>query len=480
MEPHPVRHSGYKWLGGAVLLGILVALVCVYTSRAQTLSRAGFYPFVMNQASVQTGQRLLISEVVYDPPAENHEPGAEWVEIYNFGSETLYLSPLKLGDAEYPGDSEGMFRFPPRTFLEPGMAIVVANRGQAFADWFGELPDYEFYDTGELVPDMIRHTAYATGVLSFSNSGDEIFLLDAEDNPIDSVSWGDSAGAFDPPVELVPSGFSLERWPANRDRDIQEDWLPRSQPQPRAVNLNLPTPTPTSSPTQTSTATATATPTKTATPTATVTPTRTNTPTTTSTWTPIPTNTPFPTAPPGTDLLVSEVYFEQYVMQNTFEWFELYNAGTTTLDLTGFRAGNAKTAAEADGLYQFPDSYQMAPGAVVVVASRADFFRAYHSRAPDFELLDTLPDVPELAAVAGWGTGVFDLEVVNDEILVLNENGLLVDAVCWGISRFAFWPTIPTIRPGGSMERNPANQDTNSFVDWRDQAHPNPGSVPLP
>lgn len=469
-----------KWFCAAVVLGIAAAALAVFTSQAQSPARSGYYPFLLNQTTAQTGRRVLISEVVYDPPATAHEPGGEWVEIYNFGSEALYLSLIKLGDAEFAGDSEAMFQFPPRTFLAPETAIVIANRAEAFNAWFGVDPDFEFYNSSEAVPDMVRYSDYATGVLSFSNGGDEIFLLDENDSPIDAVSWGDSAGAFDPPVNLVNSGFSLERWPANRDRDIREDWLACSQPQPRQVNLRMPTPTPTGTATATPTATATATPTRTTTPTRTAVPTRTNTPTRTPTWTSIPTQTPFPTAPPGTGLLISEVYFEQYYVQNSFDWFEMYNAGSATLDLTGYMVGNAKTATEADGLFQMPDGYQMAPGAVVVVASRGDFFQNYHAQAPDFELLDTLPGVPELASVPGWGNGEFELYNTNDELLILNENWLLVDAVCWGVSRFAFWPTIPVISMGGSMERLPADQDTDSIVDWHDQDSPNPGSVPLP
>lgn len=475
--PKPLRTTLPRWGCIAAIVGMLIGVLVMFSGRAQSLSRSGFYPLLLKEASSQTGLRLLISEVVYDPPPEIAEPGGEWVEIYNFGGEAVLLSGIKVGDAERQGDSEGMFQFPAQTFLPPDTTIVIANRAQAFEQWYGRLPDFEFYDSNALVPNMIRYSAYATGVLSLSNGGDEVYLLDEENKMIDALSWGDSVYVFDPAVAPVASGYSLERWPASRDRDIREDWIAQPQPQPQAVKLRMPTPTATALPSATATPTRTATPTKTATPTRTPTPTRTATPTATNTWSPPPSQTPFPTAPPGIDLLVSEVYFEQRSLQRPFEWFELYNAGSSALDLTGFRAGNAKSASEADGLFIFPDSYEMLPDAVLLVASRGDYFRDFYGSTPDFELQDTLADVPELAIDPSWGSGAFDLDAVNDEILILNSDGLLVDAVCWGVSSFAFWPTIPSISPGSSLARNPANQDTDSMADWSEQTLPDPGMV---
>ena len=55
-----------------------------------------------------------------------------------------------------------------------------------------------------------------------------------------------------------------------------------------------------------------------------------------------------------------------------------------------------------------------------------------------------------------------------------------VDSVSYGGSTAAFNPAVPGVGAGHSLERSPANNDTNRRNDWRDQPTPNPGSGNLP
>jgi len=242
---------------------------------------------------------LIISEVLYDTLGT--EPDEEWIEIYNAGVSIIDLSNYKVGDEEEQGGGEGMLQFPVGASINPGQVIVVANKAAAFFAVWGFNPDYEMVSSDATVPDMIPYTAWASGNVDFSNSGDEVLILNGGDAIVDAMSYGNKTTSFDPPCPDVAAGHSLERSPANVDTDTAEDWIDQEFPNPGAVTIptyrvylwdigevTTPTPTPT--------ATHTPTPTKTATPTATYTPTPTKTPTPTATYTPTPTKTPTPTA----------------------------------------------------------------------------------------------------------------------------------------------------------------------------------------
>jgi hypothetical protein len=116
---------------------------------------------------------------------------------------------------------------------------------------------------------MLKDSAWSSGSINLSASGDEVILVDVGGGIIDGLSWGNSTAIFDPAIPNVESDHSLERYPAARDSDSAADW--RDQPEPSPGQLDLSTPTPTATPTTTPTATPT--PTNTATPTSTATPT---------------------------------------------------------------------------------------------------------------------------------------------------------------------------------------------------------------
>lgn len=62
--------------------------------------------------------RLLITEVMYDPPGRDDE--GEWIELANFGAVAIDLAGYGLGDESARGGGEGMARFPAGLMLEPG------------------------------------------------------------------------------------------------------------------------------------------------------------------------------------------------------------------------------------------------------------------------------------------------------------------------------------------------------------------------
>ena len=80
----------------------------------------------------------------------------------------------------------------------------------------------------------------------------------------------------------------------------------------------------------------------------------------------------------------------------------------------------------------------------------------------------------------GWGTGDWWLAGHGDHVLLLGPDDVPVDVVVYGD---ASYPGV-IAHPGvsvytHSLERFPANQDTNNCaLDFRDRFPPTPGQVP--
>jgi hypothetical protein len=303
---------------------------------------------------------------------------------------------------------------------------------------------------------------YASGVIYFSDSGDEIFLLEADYSVLDAVSWGNTyvEEALLPPAETVPEGWSLERWPAYVDTDTRKDWRAQPFPAPYAVDVQPPSPTPTLTPTRTTT------------------PTRTPTP-----LIPTPTRTMTTTPEPLTHLLISEFLYDQVGGAIEVDWIEIYNPGPFTYVLADFVVGDAKPEGDtvgSNGLFTFPEGVNLAPGEVLVIASDGREFFEMFNFLPDYETKPVLDTVPDMLILTGYGDGIFALVEVGDEVLLLNRLLQRVDAVSWGMSSYAMNPACTLVQPLYSMERWPPDRDTGTCADWRSQEIPNPGSVPAP
>ena len=385
---------------------------------------------------------LLISEVFYDPRGSDPEPAAEWIEVYQRGETPLDLSGFKIGDGEIWGDGEGMFSFPEGATSVPGQVIVIANQASAFLAANGFKPSFELNDTDPDVPNLVKYSIWAKGVVNLSNSGDEVLLLDGENLIADAVSWGSSTFAFDPSVDKVPAGHSLERKPAQFDSDRASDWIDLDPPTPGEVDLDPSTPTPT------------------------------------ITQTPTSTGTPLPCG--QVTLLITEVLYDPLGLGDPDgEWFEIYNPGVNPVYLGCVKVGDEETSGGGEGMFTFSPGASLPAGEVILVANRAITFFSLYGFNPDYELVNSDPEVPDLVKYSAWAGGTVNLSNSGDDVLILDGDDMVVDAVSWGSSTFAFDPSVPPVAEGHSLERQPAGVDTNSAVDWFDQTYPTPGWVDL-
>jgi hypothetical protein len=429
-----------------IIAGCLLFTIALFTpahkGKSATYPSQNYLPFAAKSYPLPTGTpgpgRLLIAEVLYDPIGT--DPDGEWVELFNPGQNPVDLSIYKIGDEETPGGNEGLYQFPPATFILPRQSIVIASRASTFKNTYGLLPDYEFSESDPFVPNLIEYAAWATGKVSLSNTGDEVVILDATDQLLDTVSWGASTLGLDPPVPKVAEGHSLERSPAYQDTDSKEDWVDQPFPILWKVDLNGPTPIPS--------------------------------------FTPEPSATPTPAGP--VQLSISEVYYNPLnVAEPAGEWIEIYNSGDYTASLGAYKIGDEETNGQGEGMMQFPADALLIPGGVAVIANQALVFSNTYGFDPDFEMFDSDPSVPQMIHYRAWAGGSINLSDGGDEVIILDTNNQIMDAISWGNSKWAFDPSIPLVIEGHSLERNPANKDTNSATDWVDQPMPEPGKIGL-
>ncbi len=210
---------------------------------ADFISGAGNPPNPRNSASPAKSctpppaEKLLITEVLFD--GTQTDEGDEFIEITNPLTYTVDLTGYKIGDEETKGAGEGMYSFPAGATLASNAVLVIAKNAAQFHARFGADPAFELVTSGSgltdtvSVPNLAKSTAWASGSLALSNSGDEVLLLGPSDELVDSVAWGSGnfaavglAGEADANEPL-----SLQRYGAQDSNNMTFDFL-RAAPAP--------------------------------------------------------------------------------------------------------------------------------------------------------------------------------------------------------------------------------------------------------
>ena len=157
--------------------------------------------------SGNTPSPLQIDEVAYDGS------DGEYVVLANVSGGDLSLAGWILGDAEQPGNGEGMYALPDLV-LAPGGLFVAARQADAFRILYGRRPDAAFESAGNTVQ-LERRKDLAKGKLALNDSGDEIVLLAPGLQLADAVAFGKGEyGALGLAGDLrAPTGYSLQRVP---------------------------------------------------------------------------------------------------------------------------------------------------------------------------------------------------------------------------------------------------------------------------
>ncbi len=183
--------------------------------------------------------------------------------------------------------------------------------------------------------------------------------------------------------------------------------------------------------------------------------------------------------PPETPtLLITEVYYNTPGDDALHEWLEIANVGSETIDISPYNIGDAETIGDYEGMVRFPKDSFIEAGQVIVVAQTAVSFQQTYGFKPDYEISDTDPTVPDMRDYPLWASGELGLANDGDEVLLLHKLTVL-DTINYGDSTVFFSPAINGVLQGQSIERVPANCDTDTAAGWLPREFPTPGEITL-
>ena len=182
--------------------------------------------------SAQAHAGVLISEMLFNEIGG--DVSGEWIEIYNNGTETVSLTGWKIGDEEArtaTSLTEAMMFFPEGASIAAGEVQVVAANAIVFKSVYGFLPKYEGASgtSGDdiAVPNLTTDPVWDPdgGVINMSNSNDHVLLVNASDEIVDRVNWGNNGGlnpGLNPDAEA--DGQSWQRTDPRTDSNLAADW----------------------------------------------------------------------------------------------------------------------------------------------------------------------------------------------------------------------------------------------------------------
>ena len=179
--------------------------------------------------------------------------------------------------------------------------------------------------------------------------------------------------------------------------------------------------------------------------------------------------------------LISEVVYDPYGTDET-EFIEIVNPTLKPIDLGNFSLGDAVSREDFEDVRRFPTGTILASGEVLVVATSADDFFANYRIWPDFEILETSPDVPNLIDDPSWGDTAALLQLGNsgDEVILRDASDTVVDVLTYGAGSYPDHEPCPLLAgTNQSLERYPFWIDTDSCpADFREWPFPSPGRKP--
>jgi hypothetical protein len=308
--------------------------------------------------------------------------------------------------------------------IEPGQYLVLARNSDTATNG-GVLSSYRYTN------------------LTLANSSDELLLLAPDESVVDRAQWG--AGT----VLSSKAGASLQRLLSGSG----SDWATSSAPW-LGSSGDLGTPgsayqPPAELPSATATAAAPG-----------------------SSW---------PQATTVGPLLIDEVLYRG----SSAEFVVLVNGSHQAVDLSGWAIGDEETPGAGEGIYALPTGYQLAAGARFVIARDGAGFRTAWGQSANAEFGSSDAATSELARLQPLAGGQWALNDSGDEVLLLNPNGEVADAVVYGDGAYASLGQAGILKAPTdfSLQRVPGANDTMR-IDQRHRflyAPPQPfSSIELP
>jgi uncharacterized repeat protein (TIGR01451 family) len=181
-------------------------------------------------------------------------------------------------------------------------------------------------------------------------------------------------------------------------------------------------------------------------------------------------------------VVISEVLYNPPGAVDDAEYIELANPTGQTIDISGYLLGDAVGRDDFEDVRRFPPGTLMPAGTTLVIAVRADMFSAEYNTQPDFEILDSDSNVPDLIDDLDWGDPATYLQLGNngDEIILRRDGGTIVDAIAYGTGQIDGVVSCDLVTIAGrGLERIPYWRDTDDCsADFRLNVAPSPGILP--
>ncbi|MFT6179753.1 MAG: hypothetical protein ACJAQT_002742 [Akkermansiaceae bacterium] len=173
------------------------------------------------------------------------------------------------------------------------------------------------------------------------------------------------------------------------------------------------------------------------------------------------------------NVIVSEILFNEVGSNVGGEWIELYNNGDTDVDLENWAIGDEETEgamALTEAMMLFPAGTVIKARQFFIVAANAVTFENLHGFSPDVEVAsgtdDDNPNVPNLTTDESWDPdgGIINLSNSQDQVLLRNNSQVEVDRIAWGPSSSQLDPNAEA--DGQSWFRKSLLSDTDTIDDW--------------
>lgn len=189
------------------------------------------YGIFSSQTSVTNNQfstgywpmNIVINEVYYNTNGRTYPQGQgtkteeegknEWIELYNPNSFAVNIKNYKIGSTSQE------FTINPNISI-PAYGFVLLSHDNSTWHFWGNPSGLTINLSGSVSGGWL------------SNTGDWVYLKNANNNLIDQMSYGTNIVAFSPPCPNVAEGHSLERNPDGYDINSKNDFLDRVTPTP--------------------------------------------------------------------------------------------------------------------------------------------------------------------------------------------------------------------------------------------------------
>jgi len=160
-------------------------------------------------------------------------------------------------------------------------------------------------------------------------------------------------------------------------------------------------------------------------------------------------------------ILISEVLYDPPGTEPNDEWIEIFNNTSSPMELTDWTISDNLSTDVISPTVTIP------VGGCVVIAASEDFYTNYPGFTGDIVFV----------ADGRIGNGLGN---AGDRLVLKDSEGTVIDQMSYGTDTTVFDPACPDVAEGHSLERSPANVDTDTAEDWIDQESPDPGSVTVP